>query len=91
MPPTTKYYFFALFVFFVAIPQAQSKARAAPKPNILVLVADNLGYGDVGYNGSEIRTPHIDALADGGVQLDQFYVYPMCSPTRAAFISGRGA
>ena len=61
----------------------------AAKPNILVIVADNLGWNDIGYNGSEIRTPHLDQLASAGVRLDRFYVYSMCSPTRAAFISGR--
>lgn len=64
-------------------------ANPPPKPNILVIVADNLGWKDIGYNKSKIRTPHLDQLARSGVQLDRFYVYSMCSPTRAAFISGR--
>jgi len=59
------------------------------KPNILMIVSDNLGWKDIGYNGSEIRTPHLDKLAATGVRLDRFYVYTMCSPTRAALISGR--
>jgi len=59
------------------------------KPNILVIVSDNQGWRDIGYNGSEIHTPHLDRLAANGVRLDQFYVYHMCSPTRAAFVSGR--
>jgi len=60
-----------------------------PKPNILMIVSDNQGWKDIGYNGSEIRTPHLDKLAATGVRLDHFYVYTMCSPTRAALISGR--
>ena len=60
-----------------------------PKPNILVIVSDNQGWKDIGYHGSEIRTPTLDALAASGVRLEHFYVYTMCSPTRAAFISGR--
>lgn len=62
---------------------------ARPKPNMLVIVSDNQGWKDIGYNASEIRTPHLDKLAGTGVRLDHFYVYPMCSPTRAAFVSGR--
>jgi arylsulfatase A-like enzyme len=42
----------------------------------------------VGFHGSKIKTPHIDALARGGVRLEQFYVQPVCSPTRGAFLSG---
>lgn len=61
----------------------------ARKPNIVVIVSDNQGWMDIGYHGSEIRTPTLDRLAEEGIRLNRFYVYPMCSPTRAAFISGR--
>ena len=64
-------------------------ASAPARPNFLVIVSDNQGWKDIGYNGSEIRTPVLDSLASTGVRLNQFYVYPMCSPTRAAFLSGR--
>ena len=67
---------------------ADDKQRETP-PNVLMVVSDNQGWMDVGYNGSEIRTPVLDRLAAAGVRLDQFYVYPMCSPTRAALMSGR--
>jgi len=60
-------------------------------PNILIMVADDAGWRDVGYHGSEIRTPNIDKLAKIGVELDQFYVYPTCSPTRASLLTGRYA
>jgi len=64
--------------------------RAAnTKPNILYVVADDLGWKDVGFHGSDIRTPNIDKLADGGAQFDQFYAQPMCTPTRAALMTGR--
>ena len=62
---------------------------AAARPNILVLVADDLGWADVGYHGSPIKTPNIDRLCRGGVELDQHYVAPMCTPTRAALLTGR--
>ncbi|MEO1996682.1 MAG: sulfatase-like hydrolase/transferase [Planctomycetaceae bacterium] len=68
---------------------APLSAQPERKPNVLVIVSDNQGWGDIGYNDSEIKTPILDSLARGGVRFDQFYVYPMCSPTRAAFVSGR--
>jgi len=59
------------------------------KPNIVILLADDLGYGDVGYHGSDIRTPNIDGLAEQGVRLERFYSCPVCSPTRAGLMTGR--
>jgi arylsulfatase A-like enzyme len=58
-------------------------------PNIVIILADDMGWRDVGYNGSEISTPRIDALAESGVQLERFYAHPICSPTRAALMTGR--
>ncbi|NQU24950.1 MAG: sulfatase-like hydrolase/transferase [Candidatus Nealsonbacteria bacterium] len=59
------------------------------RPNVVIFVADDLGWNDVGYHGSEIRTPHIDKLAADGLELDRFYSFPICSPTRAALMTGR--
>ncbi len=59
------------------------------RPHIIFILADDLGWGDVGYHGGKIATPNIDSLAERGVQLDQFYVQPVCSPTRGALLSGR--
>lgn len=64
-------------------------AEEAPRPNIVVILADDLGWGDVGWHGSEIKTPNLDGLAASGAKLEQFYVQPVCSPTRAAFVTGR--
>ena len=62
---------------------------SAGQTNVIVLVADDLGWADVGYHGSPIETPSIDRLAEEGVQLNRFYSTPICSPTRAALITGR--
>lgn len=62
---------------------------AAQKPDIVFIIADDLGSADVGWRGGEINTPHLDKLANAGVKLDQFYVQPVCSPTRAALMTGR--
>ncbi len=73
---------------------AHSKTAAAVgaagerHPNILLIVADDLGYADLGVYGSDIATPNIDALAAAGVLFTQFHTAPMCSPTRAMLLSG---
>ncbi len=74
-----------------AEPPGASGAAAPPPdaPNVLLVVADDLGWNDVGYHGSEIRTPRIDALAAEGVRAERFYALPTCSPTRAALLTGR--
>jgi sulfatase-like protein len=56
--------------------------------NIVVLVADDAGWNDVGYHGLEIETPNIDKLVQTGVELDRFYVYPTCSPIPGIVVNG---
>ncbi len=64
--------------------------RAEDKPNIIYIVADDLGWKDVGFQGAtDLLTPNIDKLASQAAKLDQFYVQPMCTPTRAALMTGR--
>lgn len=61
-------------------------------PNIVLILADDLGFGDVSMHGSQqIPTPHIDALALGGLNLINYRTMPVCSPTRASILSGRHA
>lgn len=75
----------------VSLGTGPSAAAAEPRrpPNFLVLIADDLGWRDVGYHDSEIRTPTLDKLAAAGVRLERHYVYPTCSPTRAGLLTGR--
>lgn len=64
-------------------------ARAKGLPNIVIIVADDLGWADVSFHGGEIKTPNIDRIAKEGAELDRFYVCPVCSPTRAGLLTGR--
>jgi arylsulfatase A-like enzyme len=66
-------------------------AAEAPKPNILLILADDLGWGDVSFHGGDIQTPNIDKLAAAGARLEQFYVQPLCTPTRSSLMTGRYA
>ncbi|KAG8592980.1 hypothetical protein GDO81_000684 [Engystomops pustulosus] len=59
------------------------------QPHIIYILADDQGYRDIGYHGSEIRTPTLDKLASEGVKLENYYVQPICSPSRSQFITGR--
>ncbi|MBN9688701.1 MAG: arylsulfatase [Verrucomicrobia bacterium] len=67
-----------------------SRAPAADGPNIVVFLADDAGWGDFSQSGNrQVSTPNIDSIAKGGVSLDRFFVCPVCSPTRAEFLTGR--
>src|SRR5436309_1058895 len=81
---------FALILCVWATSSGPAMAQPSEKkPNILFLLLDDLGYTDVGFNGGDIKTPHIDKLAKSGAKLSGFYVQPVCSPTRAALMTGR--
>lgn len=80
----------AMFLFVTVLPAPVWCAEnQAPRPHIVYFLVDDLGWKDVGYHGSEIKTPNLDRLANGGVRLDQFYVQQVCSPTRASCMTGR--
>ena len=81
-------FLFLLLGIYPEVVPAQSTATS-PKPHIVMFVSDDMGWNEVGYHGSKIATPHIDGLAKEGVQLDRFYVHPICSPTRTALMTGR--
>lgn len=69
--------------------RAEETKPIAVKPNILLIVADDLGWSDVGWHGGFSKTPVMDNLVRTGVELDQHYVQPVCTPTRTALMSGR--
>ncbi len=73
------------------IRRESSEKKSGGQPNILVILVDDLGYGDLScYGAADLRTPHIDLLANEGIRFDNFYSNcPVCSPTRAALLSGR--
>jgi len=77
---------------YASLTQASDAVKTTTdKPNFVIIIADDLGYGDLGYTGStEIKTPHIDALAKSGVIFEQGYVSaPVCGPSRAGLMTGR--
>ncbi len=77
-------------IFLAALFGAMTVAsHAAERPNILFIVADDLGWADIGYHNPEMRTPNLDRLAREGVDLDFHYVQPECTPTRVALMTGR--
>jgi arylsulfatase A-like enzyme len=82
--PTGRQLFLLVLLMAIALP-----GLAADRPNVVILVADDLGYADPGFRGSDIATPSIDGLAAQGMEIRRFYVSPICSPTRAALMTGR--
>ncbi len=80
------YIFILLFTFPLQSLTAQNKKDT--RPNIILIVADDLGYADLGCYGGEIKTPNIDALARQGIRFTHFYTSPLCAPTRSMILSG---
>ncbi len=75
----------ASIIFLLLLPLL----AASEKPHVVIFLADDLGWKDVGFHGSEIETPNLDSLAREGLELDRFYVQAICSPTRGALMSGK--
>ena len=73
-----------------APPPRQKTTRRPPRPNILLIVSDDMGWGQPGFNGgTEVLTPNMDRIAGEGIKLTQFYVQPQCAPSRASLLTGR--
>ena len=75
------YYLLIFFLFSLNL-------MAVDKPNVVIILTDDLGWGDVSYHGGYIPTPNIDQLAEDGMELNRFYSNPVCSPTRASLLTG---
>ena len=75
----------------LALAVAHAAPAATPKPNIVFVLADDLGYNELNFMNDTrgILTPHLDSLAHAGVVLKNYYVQPICSPTRSALMTGR--
>ena len=81
-----------LYVFlYLIILHSCATPKIEDRPNVILLMCDDLGWGDVGFNGNQIiRTPHLDELASKGMVFNRFYTAsPVCSPTRASCLTGR--
>lgn len=87
--PRSAFISLLLSAFLAAFLSAITASAAPPRPNIVFIIADDLGWADVGFHGGSAPTPHLDRLAKDGLELAQHYVFPVCSPTRATLLSGR--
>lgn len=75
-------------LLIASIPHSWGAEPASPRPNIILVMADDLGWSDLGCYGGEIKTPHIDSLAKDGLRFTQFYNNAVCGPTRASLLTG---
>jgi arylsulfatase A-like enzyme len=87
MPAWSGRLFLAIAVASAFLAQADG-TRGSQRPNIVLIMADDMGYSDIGCYGGEIRTPNIDRLARGGLRFSQFYNNALCGPTRASLMTG---
>ena len=74
--------------FLIALTCIGSARAAGARPNIVLILVDDMGYSDIGCYGGEVQTPNIDALAAGGLRFTQFYNTGRCCPTRASLLTG---
>jgi arylsulfatase B len=88
-----KYYFVSLLLIIAficsSVETSYAQQQHAEKPNIIFILADDLGWNDVGFHGGVPKTPNIDRLAEQSLELSRFYVAPICTPTRAGIMTGR--
>lgn len=65
------------------------RASSSQRPHIIFIMTDDQGFNDIGYHSSDIRTPVLDKLAADGVKLENYYIQPICTPSRSQLITGR--
>ena len=78
----------ALTILMISCGQPEPKQDTSAKPNILLIVADDLGFSDIGPYGGNIQTPVLDKLSQESIRFTNFHVLPTCSPTRSALLTG---
>ena len=77
-------------MYLVGLGVARADQPAPTRPNVLLIITDDQGYGDLGFHGNkQVKTPRLDALANESARVDRFYVNPVCSPTRSSLLTGR--
>src|SRR5262245_31709342 len=83
--------FFPIFLTLVIVPKSFASQAASPsRPNVILIIADDMGHGDLGVHGNpKIKTPNLDKLARQSTRFENFYVSPVCAPTRASLLTGR--
>lgn len=88
---TNRFLMLTFVCWLFMLPVCGQSAAAAERPNILIILVDDLGYGDLSsYGAKDLKSPHIDAIVESGMKFDNFYANcPVCSPTRAALLTGR--
>lgn len=79
----------AILTLCLSVVPAAAQSPPPVRPNVVLIVTDDFGYGDIGYWARDVKTPSIDSLARDGVRATDLYAAPQCTPTRAALISGR--
>jgi len=83
-----KLFFSVLLASTIMLSCTKQEKEITKKPNIVLIVADDLGFGDIGCYGGDIKTPNIDKLSHRGIKFSSFHTAPMCAPTRAMLLSG---
>lgn len=72
-----------------SVPNFRDRSPVPHPPHIIFIMTDDQGFNDIGYHGSEIQTPTLDKLAADGVKLENYYIQPICTPSRSQLITGR--
>jgi arylsulfatase A-like enzyme len=80
---------FVFALFFAGCTNQSARQEKHKRPNVVIIIADDMGWADIGYNNPRVYTPNLDKLATSGARFVNHYVMPQCTPTRVAFMTGR--